>query len=60
MHFYINNECISSIKPTIIACSAYNGEEDKKKAISNGMVDFVTKPIMKAALDAIISKYYEN
>lgn len=46
--------------PTIIACSAYNGEEDKKKAHSNGMVDFVTKPIMKAALDVIISKYYDS
>ncbi|EAR83324.2 ATPase, histidine kinase-, DNA gyrase B (macronuclear) [Tetrahymena thermophila SB210] len=58
--FYNNNEILEQIKPTIIACSAYNGEEDKKKAYTHGMVDFVTKPIMKAALDAIISKYYDS
>jgi len=43
----------------IIACSAYNGEEDKLKALAAGMTDFVTKPIMKKDLDNIISKYYE-
>ncbi|KAL4498026.1 hypothetical protein ABPG72_014883 [Tetrahymena utriculariae] len=59
-YFYSNNEILEQIKPTIIACSAYNGEEDKKKAYTHGMVDFVTKPIMKAALDAIISKYYDS
>ncbi|KAL4428918.1 hypothetical protein ABPG74_017508 [Tetrahymena malaccensis] len=59
-YFYNNSEILESIKPTIIACSAYNGEEDKKKAYTHGMVDFVTKPIMKAALDAIISKYYDS
>lgn len=45
-------------RPSIIACSAFNGEEDKKKAVENGMVDFVTKPIMKNALDTIIGKYF--
>jgi len=43
----------------IIACSAYNGEEDKLRATAAGMTDFVTKPIMKKDLDTIISKYYE-
>ena len=59
--FYNNpqNSVLSLPASIIIACSAYNGEEDKLKALAAGMTDFVTKPIMKKDLDNIISKYYE-
>lgn len=44
--------------PIVIACSAFNGEEDQLKGKNAFMSDFVTKPIMKDALDAIITKYF--
>lgn len=35
--------------PVIIACTSYVGEEDKEKAFTSGMHDFINKPILKNA-----------
>jgi|GEM_PF-2342062 len=44
---------------TIIAQTAYTGEEDKQLAIDAGCVDFVSKPIDVKNLEYIVSKYFD-
>ncbi|KAL4461537.1 hypothetical protein ABPG74_016161 [Tetrahymena malaccensis] len=40
--------------PTLIACTAYVGQEDQHKFFQVGMVDFINKPILKSAFQQLI------
>lgn len=47
------------IKPIIIfALTANAGEDDKKKCLASGMNDFISKPIKRESIDALLKKWF--
>lgn len=46
------------VQTKIIACSSFQDQRNYEKAMLSGMVDYITKPIMKDRLNMILLKYY--
>ncbi|KAL4453135.1 hypothetical protein ABPG74_015366 [Tetrahymena malaccensis] len=56
-NFFNGNSYISK-QPIIVACTAYVSDEDKSKALANGMDDFIKKPVFQEALDLLLNQWY--
>lgn len=50
-------QCVNTI---LVALSAYSQEEEKQKALSSGMVGFITKPFKRAAIAAELDNLLSN
>jgi len=45
------------VEVVIIGCTGYEGEENRKICLDNGMDDVITKPVSKAKVDEILKKH---
>ena len=43
----------------IVACTAFVTEQDKQKALLNGMDDYINKPVFKKGLENLLKNYEE-
>ena len=42
---FFSGSSFTDKQPIIVACTAYVSDEDKSKALSHGMDDFIKKPV---------------
>lgn len=46
-----------NIKVPVVACSGYNNEEEKNKALKSGMSDYLEKPLKRIEVYKTLDKY---